>query len=178
MLVGEIRDHDTAELAVRASITGHLVLSTLHTNDAVGTIPRLSDLGIEPYLIGSGLLAVIAQRLVRKLCSKCKVLKEFTAGELLSLGISKHIIDAHPDFQIYEASGCSHCRGTGYRGRESIVEILEIDEDIEAMITQKVSTQEILSMAYKKGMHSLREDGQIKVLLGITTLQEIDRVVN
>jgi len=178
MLVGEIRDHDTAELAVRASITGHLVLSTLHTNDAVGTVPRLSDLGIEPYLIGSGLLAVIAQRLVRKLCSKCKVPKEVSTEELLSLGISKRIIDAHPDFELYEAFGCPHCRGTGYRGREAIIEILEIDEDIEAMITKRATTQEILAAAYEKGMHSLKEDGQIKALRGITTLQEIQRVVN
>jgi len=178
MLVGEIRDHDTAELAVRASITGHLVLSTLHTNDAVGTIPRLNDLGIEPYLIGSGLLAVIAQRLVRKLCTKCKVPKEYSKEELRELGVSKRTIDAYPDFQLYEAVGCPHCRGTGYKGRESIVEILEIDEDIEAMITKRASTQEILALAYEKGMHSLKEDGQIKVLLGVTTLQEIDRVVN
>ena len=154
------------------------MLSTLHTNDAVGTIPRLSDLGIEPYLIGSGLLAVIAQRLVRKLCAKCKVAKDFSREELLGLGISKHILEAYPDFQLYEAVGCPNCRGTGYRGRESIIEILEIDADIEAMITKRATTQEILAVAHEKGMHSLKEDGQIKVLLGITTLQEIDRVVN
>lgn len=178
MLVGEIRDHDTAELAVRASITGHLVLSTLHTNDAVGTIPRLSDLGIEPYLIGSGLLAVVAQRLVRKLCGKCRVAKETTREELLELGFSERILEAYPEFTLYEALGCEHCRGTGYRGRESIVEILEVDEEIEDMITKRASTQEILLLAHKKGMYSLKEDGQIKVLLGSTTLQEINRVVN
>ncbi|MDO9267105.1 MAG: ATPase, T2SS/T4P/T4SS family [Sulfurimonas sp.] len=178
MLVGEIRDHDTAELAVRASITGHLVLSTLHTNDAVGTIPRLSDLGIEPYLIGSGLLAVIAQRLVRKLCDKCKVVKETTKEELLTLGFSERILEVHPEFTLYDALGCEHCRGTGYRGREAIIEILEIDEDIEDLITKRASTQEILLLAHQKGMYSIKEDGQIKVLEGVTTIQEINRVVN
>jgi len=178
MLVGEIRDRDTAELAVRASITGHLVLSTLHTNDAIGTIPRLNDLGIEPYLIGSGLLAVIAQRLVRRLCSNCKVPVEATVEELENLGISKKIIELYPNYTLFDAVGCEHCRKTGYIGRESIVEILEIDEDIEELITKKAGTQEILHAARSKGMHSLKEDGQIKVLEGITTIQEINRVVN
>lgn len=178
MLVGEIRDHDTAELAVRASITGHLVLSTLHTNDAVGTIPRLSDLGIEPYLIGSGLLAVIAQRLVRRLCSSCKVQTEVTKEELESMGISKKIIELYPNYTLFDAVGCEHCRGTGYRGREAIIEILEIDEDIEDLITKRASTQEILHVAHGKGMYSIKEDGQIKVLEGVTTIQEINRVVN
>ncbi|MBT5934268.1 GspE/PulE family protein [Sulfurimonas sp.] len=178
MLVGEIRDHDTAELAVRASITGHLVLSTLHTNDAVGTIPRLSDLGIEPYLIGSGLLAVIAQRLVRKLCPVCKLTKEITKEELLEQGFSNRILDLYPDYKLFDAVGCDNCRGTGYGGRESIMEILEIDVDIEALITREASTQEILQVAHQKGMYSIKEDGQIKVLQGTTTIQEIKRVVN
>lgn len=178
MLVGEIRDHDTAELAVRASITGHLVLSTLHTNDAVGTIPRLNDLGIEPYLIGSGLLAVIAQRLVRKLCNNCKVPVPKTKEELENLGISKRLLDLYPNYELFEGVGCEHCRGIGYSGRASIIEILEIDDDIEALITKRASTQEILHAAYEKGMHSLKEDGYIKVLNGITTVLEINRVVN
>lgn len=180
MLVGEIRDKETAELAVRASITGHLVLSTLHTNDAVGTIPRLEDLGIEPYLIGSGLLCVIAQRLVRKLCSNCKTPKEApaTVEELENLGISKRLIELYPDFTLFDAVGCENCRGSGYIGRESIIEILEVDEDIESLITKKASTQEILQKARQKGMFSIKEDGHIKVLQGITTIQEINRVVN
>lgn len=178
ILVGEIRDRDTAELAVRASITGHLVLSTLHTNDAVGTIPRLNDLGIEPYLIGSGLLAVIAQRLVRKLCLKCRVAKKISKGELLSLGFSGQILEEYREFTLYDAVGCEDCRNSGYRGREAIIEILEVDKGIEAMITKKASMQDILLVAHQKGMRSLKEDGQAKVLLGITTLEEIYRVVN
>jgi type II secretory ATPase GspE/PulE/Tfp pilus assembly ATPase PilB-like protein len=178
MLVGEIRDHDTAELAVRASITGHLVLSTLHTNDAVGTIPRLSDLGIEPYLIGSGLLAVIAQRLVRKLCPVCKISKEVTKEELIEQGFSDRILDLYPDYKLFDAVGCENCRGTGYGGRESIIEILEVDDDVEALITKQASTKDILQVAHQKGMHSIKEDGYIKVLQGTTTIEEINRVVN
>jgi len=178
MLVGEIRDKETAELAVRASVTGHLVLSTLHTNDAVGTIPRLEDLGIEPYLIGSGLLCVIAQRLVRKLCSNCKKPKEVTPEELEAMGIPKRLIELYPNFTLFDAVGCENCRGSGYKGRESIVEILEVNEDIESLITKRASTQEILQKARENGMLSLKEDGFIKVLQGSTTIEEINRVVN
>jgi len=178
MLVGEIRDTETAELAVRASITGHLVLSTLHTNDAIGTIPRLGDLQIPPYLIGSGLLAVIAQRLVRKLCPKCKKEKEFSNEELLHEGVSQRVITKYPDYTIYEAVGCENCHDTGYTGRQVIIEILEIDEDLEAMISQKSATLDILKKAQEKGMHSMREDGFIKILTGVTTFEEVSRVVS
>ncbi len=178
MLVGEIRDTQTAELAVRASITGHLVLSTLHTNDAVGTIPRLNDLGIQPYLIGSGLLAVIAQRLIRKLCKSCKKETTQTVEELQSLGIPRRVLDLHPDYTLFDPVGCIHCRQTGYSGRQAIVEILEVDEDIETMITNKANTQEILKVAHQKGMFSMKEDGYVKALLGITNIEEIFRVVN
>lgn len=178
ILVGEIRDHDTAELAVRASITGHLVLSTLHTNDAVGAIPRLNDLGVEPYLIGSGLLSVIAQRLVRKLCNSCKVPISMTKEELENLGVSKRVLDLHPNYQLFDKVGCENCRDIGYSGRVAIIEILEVDEDIEALILNKSSTLEILSSAHKKGMYSLKEDGFIKVLEGTTSIEEIHRVVN
>ena len=178
MLVGEIRDTETAELAVRASITGHLVLSTLHTNDAIGTIPRLGDLQIPPYLIGSGLLAVIAQRLVRKLCPKCKEEQEFSSEELLQEGVSQRVIEKYPEHTIYKAVGCENCHGTGYTGRQVIIEILEIDEDLEAMISQKSATLDILKKAQEKGMHSMREDGFIKVLTGVTTFEEVSRVVS
>ena len=178
MLVGEIRDTQTAELAVRASITGHLVLSTLHTNDAVGTIPRLNDLGIQPYLIGSGLLAVIAQRLIRKLCKSCKKETTQTVEELQSLGIPRRVLDLHPDYTLFEPVGCIHCRNTGYSGRQAIVEILEVDEDIETMITNKANTQEILKVAHQKGMFSMKEDGYVKALFGVTNIEEIFRVVN
>lgn len=178
MLVGEIRDTQTAELAIRASITGHLVLSTLHTNDSVGTISRLSDLQVPPYLIGSGLLAVIAQRLIRKLCSKCKQEISMSDDELLEFGVPSDIVDFYSDRKLYEAVGCEHCRGTGYSGRAAIVEILEIDKDIEALIINGTSTQEIQKEAQKKGMNTMKDDGYIKALEGLTTLEEIHRVVN
>ena len=178
MLVGEIRDPQTAELAVRASITGHLVLSTLHTNDAVGTIARLSDLGIPSYLIGSGLLAILAQRLVRKLCSHCKKSITHTHDELLAMGISQRVIDNNPNITMFETVGCEHCHQTGYSGRQAIIEILEVDDSIESMIAADATTLEILKHAHEKGMHSLKEDGFDKVLRGITTIEEIHRVVN
>jgi type IV pilus assembly protein PilB len=177
MLVGEIRDSQTAELAVRASITGHLVLSTLHTNDAIGTIDRLGDLNIPSYLIGSGLLAVVAQRLVRKLCVHCKKQLDVTTEELMQKGISKELLDANPNYTVCEAVGCSNCRNSGYSGRSAIIEILEIDKEIEALITQVVPTQKILDYALKNGMTSMRDDGFEKILNGDTTFEEIQRVV-
>lgn len=177
MLVGEIRDAETAELAVRASITGHLVLSTLHTNDAIGTIPRLSDLGIPSYLIGSGLLAVIAQRLVRKLCPNCKVSRPISPDELERRHIHTQLTAAYPTDHVYEAKGCPQCQNTGYTGRMAIIEILEVDEEIESLISDNATTQTLLRAARQKGMLSMRDDGHIKVLQGLTTFDEIDRVV-
>jgi len=178
MLVGEIRDEETAELAVRASITGHLVLSTLHTNDAVGTIPRLADLNIPPYLIGSGLLAIIAQRLVRKLCIHCKEEIEVSKEELLEKGVHPTLLEQYPDYKVHKAVGCEHCRNSGYTGRVAIIEIFEIDEEIESMITAGAPTNELLNKALDNGMVSLKNDGYEKVLTGFTTLDEISRVVN
>ncbi len=178
MLVGEIRDEETAELAIRASITGHLVLSTLHTNDAVGTLPRLEDMKIPPYLIGSGLLAVIAQRLVRKLCEHCKEKVEFTQEELLEKGVTQELVNKHPNYDIYKSVGCQHCRNTGYNGRVAIVEILEVDSKIESLIASGASTFEIQKEALQNGMVLLKEDGYEKVLTGVTTFDEIERVVN
>jgi len=178
MLVGEIRDSETAELAVRASITGHLVLSTIHTNDAVGTIPRLIDLNIPPYLLGSGLLGVIAQRLVRRLCNNCKKPVDISQEELLKRGVPQEIIDANPNYQIYEAVGCDYCKHTGYNGREAVVEILDVDKEIESLITNEASTLELLKKAKEKGMMTMKEDGFLKVLKGITTFSEIERVID
>ena len=177
MLVGEIRDAETAELAIRASITGHLVLSTLHTNDAVGTIPRLGDLGIPPYLIGSGLLAVIAQRLIRKLCPYCKTSKEITQEELLQHGVNPALLQTYPTHQNFEAVGCERCQNTGYSGRLAIIEILEVNEEIESLIVAQATSQAILKTARDYGMLSMRDDGHIKVLQGLSTFSEVDRVV-
>lgn len=177
MLVGEIRDAETAELAIRASITGHLVLSTLHTNDAVGTIPRLGDLGIPPYLIGSGLLAIIAQRLVRKLCPYCKKAHSINDETLLAHHVNQELIKEYPTNQIYDATGCEQCQYTGYSGRAAIIEMLEINEEIESLIVSGATSQSILKAARSYGMLSMRDDGHIKVLQGLTTFSEIDRVV-
>jgi len=178
MLVGEIRDPQTAELAVRASITGHLVLSTLHTNDAIGTIPRLVDLSIPPYLIGSGLLGVIAQRLVRKLCSYCKKELEMTEEKLLEIGVPQNILNKYPNYKIFKHIGCKHCKNTGYNGREAVVEILDVDKEIESLITEGASALDLLKIAKQKGMHSMKEDGYIKVLNGITSFEEVNRVID
>jgi len=178
ILVGEIRDPQTAELAVRASITGHLVLSTLHTNNAIGTIPRLNDLNIPPYLVASGLLAILAQRLVRRLCSYCKAPIQKTTEELLALEIPQEIINRVPDYTLFEAVGCDHCRNTGYIGREVITEIFELDTELEALITAQASTLDILSLAKKKGMLTMKEDGFLKALKGETTIEEIQRVID
>lgn len=177
MLVGEIRDAETAELAIRASITGHLVLSTLHTNDAVGTIPRLGDLGIPPYLIGSGLLAIIAQRLVRKLCPYCKIAHEVNEDDLQHYGVNPKVIKEYPTHHVYEASGCERCQNTGYSGRAAIIELLEVNDEIESLIVSGATSQNILKSARESGMYSMRDDGHIKVLQGISTFSEIDRVV-
>jgi len=178
ILVGEIRDPETAELAVRASITGHLVLSTLHTNNAVGTIPRLEDLDIPPYLIASGLLAIIAQRLVRKLCNHCKRPLELSAAELLERGVDPSLLESYPDYQLFEAVGCQQCHNTGYNGREAIIEIFELDTELESLITQRASVMEIAQKAKEKGMKSMKDDGHIKVLQGETTFEEIERVID
>ena len=178
ILVGEIRDAETAELAIRASITGHLVLSTLHTNNAIGTIPRLEDLDVPPYLIASGLLSIIAQRLIRKLCNECKEKVEHTFDELIEMGISHDILKEYSDFSIYKACGCDSCNNTGYSGREVIVEIFELDAELENLITNKASVLEITNVAKKNGMKMMKDDGHIKILKGITTFEEIDRTVD
>lgn len=177
MLVGEIRDAETAELAVRASITGHLVLSTLHTNDAIGTIPRLSDLGIPSYLIGSGLLAIIAQRLVRKLCPFCKLSRALSLDEIQHRRINHKILETYPTDHVYEPKGCHHCQNTGYIGRMAIIEILEVDDELESLIADNATTHALLHAARSNGMLSMRDDGHIKVLQGLSTFEEIDRVV-
>lgn len=178
MLIGEIRDKETAELAIRASITGHLVLSTLHTNDSIGSIPRLDDLGVPSYLIGSALLAVIGQRLARKLCDNCKQEVNVSAEDLKNKNIPPEIISKYFNSKIYKSCGCENCKNIGYSGRVAIVEIFEINEKIETLITNKDSTLDILRLAKESGFKNMREDGYIKVLQGLTTFEEIDRVVN
>jgi type IV pilus assembly protein PilB len=177
MLIGEIRDEETADLAMKASLTGHLVLSTLHTNDATSTISRLIDMGVKEYIVGSSLLAIIAQRLVRQVCSHCKRAKTYTKYDLEDIGFSDRILQGGDEFTLYEAVGCKHCRDTGYKGRNAIIEILEIDQDIKEMISTKKGILEIEHYARNRGMLSLRESGFQAVLEGKTTIEEIERVI-
>jgi general secretion pathway protein E len=170
ILVGEIRDLQTAEIAIQASLTGHLVFSTLHTNDAPSAITRLVDMGVEPFLVGSSLVAVLAQRLVRVLCRDCKVPHEASAEELLEIGLRPE-----GPIQIFQPEGCAACNYTGYRGRLGIFEMMQIDDDIRALVTQNIDSKTIKNKAVSKGMHTLRYDGARKVLAGITSVAEILR---
>lgn len=175
ILVGEIRDNDTADIAVDASLTGHLVLSTLHTNDASGAIPRLIELGAEPNLFADALRLIIAQRLVRKVCPKCREAHQPTDAEIQK--IKKINLDATIPDQLYGATGCEECNGTGYKGRIGIFELFEITPELKNKIAAGVSSHEIRELALKQNMTTLLQDGLDKVLAGITTLEELDRVV-
>lgn len=180
ILVGEIRDEETAEMGVRAAITGHLVLSTLHTNDAVSTIPRLIDLRVKEYMVASGVLAISAQRLIRKICAFCKEEYIIEKDHLLRFGFNKVAVDRFAEgskFKLAKGKGCEHCRGTGYLGRTAVVELLRVDEEIGDMIVRGYPPLSILQRAREKGMRTLKEDGLIKVLKGITTPEEVVRVM-
>jgi type IV pilus assembly protein PilB len=170
IMIGEIRDLETASIATNASLTGHLVFSTLHTNDAPSAIARLVDLGIQPFLVASSVRAIMAQRLVRRLCAECKVPTELGETELRALRIeSSQLTEA----RVMKAVGCEHCRGTGYRGRMGIFEIFVIDDDVRHMINNKQSTVVLRQKARELGMRTLREDGVRKVLSGMTSAEEV-----
>jgi general secretion pathway protein E len=173
IMVGEIRDLETAEISIHAALTGHLVFSTLHTNDAPGAITRLQDMGVESYLVTSVLEGVLAQRLCRRICAHCKIEAQPDSKDLRGLGVAGAVQGA---VQTYRGAGCDECRGTGYRGRTGIYELLLISEEIRSLIIRKAPTGEIRRRAAELGMVSLREDGWTKAKLGITTVEEILRV--
>ena len=174
IMIGEIRDRETAQIATHASLTGHLVLSTLHTNDSPSAVTRLVDMGIEPYLISSSLRAVMAQRLVRTICPHCKVACK-TERDLSAL--LEHDPNPSPvPPQLYTGAGCSHCFQTGYLGRTGLFELLTIDPDIAELITANTSTRLIAQAAIDKGMRTLRQDGLRQVTAGLTTIEEVLRV--
>jgi len=183
IMVGEIRDKETAELAVHAALTGHLVLSTLHTNNAIGVIPRLIDLGISPFLIPYSLSVAIAQRLVRRLCDKCKKevkptkeIKELILGEIEKLpDQEKEKLKIPQNFKIYEPVGCDECHKMGFSGRIGIFEILEMTKNLEEIILKEPSEAKILEEAKRQGMVTMRQDGILKVLKGETTIEEVLR---
>jgi type II secretory ATPase GspE/PulE/Tfp pilus assembly ATPase PilB-like protein len=173
ILVGEIRDQETADLAMRAALTGHLVFSTLHTNDALGAIPRLIDMGIEPFLLASALTAVIGQRLVRCICPGCKVEREDAESVLAKLRIELPI--ASPP-RLWIGKGCQTCSNTGYLGRTGIYEIILITDQLHAPIVHGPDIAAIRAMIHKQGMPTMFQDGLEKALNGVTTLEEILRV--
>ncbi len=174
ILLGEIRDAETAQLAVRAALTGHLVLSTLHTNDAIGAIARLVDMGIEPYLLTSALSAVVGQRLVRRICSGCKTEVGNPAEEFERL---KNVLGALEVGPLWVGAGCNLCRNSGYRGRVAIYEVLIIDERFHGPILKGAELSELRQLAAASGMQSMLEDGLAKAHAGLTTLDELVRVV-
>ena len=171
MMVGEVRDLETAQIAIQVALTGHLVFSTLHTNDAAGGITRLLDMGVEPYLISSAVEAFIAQRLVRKVCQNCRKETHIPAGNLRELGF-----DVREDAIVSEGEGCEVCGFTGYHGRQGIFEFLKVDEAVGELITQKASAARIREHVCKLGMRSLMQDGWSKIQQGVTTLSEVVRV--
>ncbi len=172
IMVGEIRDRETADIAIHASLTGHLVLSTLHTNDAAGAVTRLIDMDVEPFLVSSSVSAVIAQRLVRVLCPECRQSASPSHEELVKLGLEAESVTT----TIYHAVGCETCMQTGYRGRQGIYEILLVDDDIRALIIAKTDSAQIQKCAIEKGMTTLAHEGAVKVLEGVTTVEEVLRV--
>jgi type II secretory ATPase GspE/PulE/Tfp pilus assembly ATPase PilB-like protein len=171
MLLGEVRDEETAKIAIRASITGHLVLSTLHTNDAVTSIPRLLDLQVDKFLLSTSLLAIIAQRLVRKICRFCKIEYPLNDNEISQFKEYGILRDTG-----FKGKGCPKCNGTGYSGRTLIGEILTIDDEMRELIFSGAAITALKKAALKKGMLPLREDGLKKAAEGITSLEEIIRV--
>jgi len=195
IMVGEIRDKETMEIALHAAMTGHLVLSTLHTNSAAGTIPRLADMGAEPFLVASTVNVIIAQRLVRKLCPDCRAEYKLQDKEIKTLeatfdmdgilktlkktpDISKKVQekDKWGDLVIYKPQGCEQCHNEGYKGRVGIYEVLEVEEEIGKLITSNASTDEIEAKAREKGMHTMSEDGFVKIISGTTSIEEVLRV--
>jgi type IV pilus assembly protein PilB len=167
IMVGEIRDLETGSIAIKAALTGHLVLSTLHTNDAPSTITRMVDMGIEPFNVASAVNLIVAQRLVRRICKECKQQHEYTPEEMHAFGIDKK------EGPFSKGAGCDTCAGTGYRGRQGLYEVMALTSPLRREILKGASTEELRDLAVKEGMLTLRMDGMMKVKKGITTLEEV-----
>jgi type IV pilus assembly protein PilB len=176
LMVGEIRDQETAKTAIEAALTGHLVLSTLHTNDAPSALPRLIEMGVESFLVSSAVNCVMAQRLVRKLCPNCKVPYEPDPVVLKNLGFP---MNGHKDMVLYKANenGCAKCSGTGYKGRVGLYEVMPMSPEIQRLTVQEASSTVIMSQAVKEGLLTMKDDGFEKVKMGLTSIEEVMRVV-
>jgi type IV pilus assembly protein PilB len=173
IMVGEIRDFETAEIAIKAALTGHLVLSTLHTNDAPSTINRLLNMGIEPFLVSSSVLVILAQRLARRICPKCKEEERVPAPALVKVGFSPEEAEG---LTVYKGNGCPYCNGSGYKGRVALYEVMLVSDEIKDLVLEGASTEEIKRTAVKDGMKTLRMSGLTKVKEGVTTVEEVLRV--
>jgi type IV pilus assembly protein PilB len=170
VMVGEIRDIETASIAVKAALTGHLVLSTLHTNDAPSTLNRLVDMGVEPFLVASSVNLIMAQRLIRRICKNCRQATVLHPEVLGELGLSE---EEAQDLVVYEGTGCVDCNNTGYKGREGVYEVMPITPTIRNLILDRAPTSEIRSLAIQEGMLTLRAHALMKLKSGITTAEEI-----
>jgi type IV pilus assembly protein PilB len=170
IMVGEIRDIETGGIAIKAALTGHLVLSTLHTNDAPSTITRMIDMGIEPFNVASAVNLIVAQRLVRRICKDCKEEYQYSPEELKALAITGREFDG---VTCYKGAGCDTCNGSGYKGRAGLYEVMALSPELRRMILRGGSTAELQQQATKEGMLTLRMDGIVKIKKGITTLEEV-----
>ena len=177
ILVGEIRDNETAEIAIQSALTGHLVLSTLHTNDSVGAVNRLVNMGVEPYLVAASLVAVVAQRLVRRICRHCKI-EDDSVTRRLRAEIAETLSMQPEDVEAWKGQGCLECDHTGYRGRVAIYEYFLLDEEIKDMVAANAGTSELRRAAIERGMKTLRQDGWLKVSLGLTSIEEVQRITS
>jgi type IV pilus assembly protein PilB len=173
ILVGEIRDYETAEIGIKAALTGHMVLSTLHTNDAPATINRLLNMGVEPFLVASAVIMVVAQRLARKVCESCKQVVDVPQNALVDVGFTEEEAAA---ITCYKGEGCSACGGTGYKGRVALYEVMVVSDQVKEIILQGGTTFEIKAAAIESGMRSLRLSGLQKIKEGMTTIEEVLRV--
>src|SRR5262249_5807434 len=170
LILGEMRDLETSQIAIQASLTGHLVLSTLHTNDAPGAVTRLVDMGVEPFLISSTLMGVLGQRLVRTICKQCRTPFEPTEAQLTLLNLSPHDLG---DKVFYYGRGCSNCNDTGYKGRKGIYELLVINDAIRGLVNERAPSVVLRQKAVELGMVTLREDGLRSIFDGDTTVEEV-----
>jgi type IV pilus assembly protein PilB len=172
MLVGEMRDFETVDIAIKAALTGHLVFSTVHTNDASSTILRLVNMNIEPFLIADSVVLVVAQRLVRRLCQKCCSKHNLTVEALADIGFTE---EEASKVKVYKPAGCTACHNTGYKGRTGLFEVLEVTDEIRDMILDRAQSKDIKRKSMENGMVSLRRSGLLKIMEGITSVEEVLR---
>ena len=175
-MVGEVRDGETAKMAIEAALTGHFVLSTLHTNDAPGALTRLNEMGVEPFLVGAAVTGVLAQRLARKLCTHCCEMYTPSVDELIRARVSPDVAAASDGMAFYRKRGCPRCNQSGYKGRIGVYQLLAMSEQLESLAVQKASREELERAALSEGMRTLWDDGLAKVAAGLTSVEELARV--